>query len=86
LSSPPEVSFDQYGLLEAEAIQFAESMGFMLDNMNFRAQPPEVQARLVADLPFFRDQLPRRRGTSPAMPGVGAESDVLLMARLLSSF
>lgn len=87
VSNPPEVSFEQYGNLEADAIQFAESMGFMLDNMNFRAQPADVQARLVADLPFFRDQHPRRAGTGPSpVPGVGAIADAVLAARLLSSF
>lgn len=93
ISNPPEVPFEQYGMLESEAIQFAESMGFMLDNMNFRAQPADVQARLVEQLPFFRDQFPRRRGTSPApMPGVGAPqaapapADAAVVARLLASF
>ena len=86
ISNPPEVSFEQYGLLEGEAIQFAESMGFMLDNMNFRAQSPETVGRLVEALPFFRDQHPRRRGTQPAVMGVGAQSELLLVAKLLSSF
>lgn len=86
ISNPPEVSFEQYGLLEGEAIQFAESMGFMLDNLNFRAQPPEIIARLVDGLPFFRDQHPRRHGSQPAMAGVGGPSEQLLVAKLLSSF
>lgn len=93
ISNPPEVAFEHYGMLESDAIQFAESMGFMLDNMNFRAQPADVQARLVEQLPFFRDQFPRRRGTSPApMPGVGspqpaaAPADAAVIARLLASF
>ena len=89
ISNPPEVPFEQYGDLEAGAIQFAESMGFMLDNLNFRAQPPDVQVRMVNELPFFRDQHPRRRGTSPVpMPGVGgvAQTDLLIVARLLSSY
>jgi hypothetical protein len=90
VSNPPEVSFEQYGVLEADAIQFAESMGFMLDNMNFRAQPPEVQGRMVQELPFFRDPPPaalRRAGTGPApVMGVGAVADASSVARLLSSF
>lgn len=86
ISNPPEVSFDQYGALEGDAIQFAESMGFMLDNLNFRAQPPEIAARMVETLPFFREQHPRRRGTQPTIPGVAAQSELLLVARLLASF
>lgn len=87
ISNPPEVAFEQYGGLESDAIQFAESMGFMLDNLNFRAQPAEIQARMIEQLPFLRDQHPRRRGTQPgAIPGVGQQSELLLVARLLSSF
>jgi hypothetical protein len=86
ISNPSEVAYEQYPILESDAIQFAESMGFMLDNMNFRAQPPEIQGRMVAELPFFRDQHPRRRGTQPAMAGVGGQTDAALVAKLLSSF
>jgi hypothetical protein len=87
ISNPPEVAFDQYGILEGDAIQFAESMGFMLDNLNFRAQPADVQARMVESLPFFRDQHPRRRSsTSPVMAGIGSQTDAFMLARLLASF
>lgn len=58
-SDPIEVSLDGYSELEADAIQFAESMGFMLDNLNFRAKPPEEIARLVNLLPFFHESPPR---------------------------
>lgn len=86
ISNPPEVAFEQYAILESDAIQFAESMGFMLDNMNFRAQPAAAQAQLVQTLPFFRDQHPGRKRTQPgAMPGVGVNEHELV-ARLLSSF
>jgi hypothetical protein len=55
VSDTPEVSLDEFGNLEAEAIQFAESMGFMLDNMNLRARPPEEQAQILAALPFLHE-------------------------------
>lgn len=58
-AEPLEVTLEGYPMLEAEAIQFAESMGFMLDNLNFRAKPPEEIARLVQVLPFFHDVPPR---------------------------
>lgn len=58
LADPPEVAIDEYPALEGEAIQFAESMGFMLDNMNFRARPPEEMMALAEQLPFFRDPPP----------------------------
>jgi hypothetical protein len=55
---PFEVRLEDYAGLEQTAIQFAESMGFMLDNVNFRARSPADQANLVATLPFFRDGPP----------------------------
>lgn len=58
LSDPPEVSIDDYPILEGDAIQFAESMGFMLDNLNFRARPPDEMMALAEQLPFFRDPPP----------------------------
>lgn len=65
LSNPPEVPIEMYGDLEGAAIQFAESMGLMLDNMNFRALAPDAQRRLAEQLPFFRDQHPRMRERAP---------------------
>lgn len=59
-AEPLEAPLEGYSDLEAEAIQFAESMGFMLDNLNFRAQPPDQVARLVETLPFFHEVPPRR--------------------------
>jgi hypothetical protein len=62
---PEPLSFglDHYPNAEAEAIQFVESMGFMLENMNFRAQPPQEVARLVEMLPFFHELEPVAQGT-----------------------
>jgi hypothetical protein len=70
VSNPPEVPLETYSALEAESIQYVESMGFMLDNLNFRARSPHEQAQLVEVLPFFRDQHPRSATTTTA-PGVG---------------
>ncbi len=44
---------DQYGEAEGEAIAFCESMGFMLDNLNFRNLDPAAQTTLLARLPPF---------------------------------
>jgi hypothetical protein len=68
LSTPTEVGLDSYAALEAESIQYVESMGFMLDNMNFRSRAPHDQAHLVETLPFFREQHPRPVASSPATP------------------
>ncbi len=68
-----EVPLDQYPHLEAEAIHFVESMGFMLDNMNFRARSADEQARLAATLPVFLDRpRPPERSASMQMQSHGS--------------
>ena len=42
-----------YPEIEGEALMFMESMGFMVDNANYRAQSPEQQLELIARLPCF---------------------------------
>ena len=51
---PLATTLDGYPSVEASAIAFVESMGFMLENLNFRAQSNVELARLVEVLPFFR--------------------------------
>lgn len=74
-ADPLEVPLEGYSDLEAEAIQFTESMGFMLDNLNFRAQPPEQIARLIETLPLFHETPPPRQvaemGELSVPPAVG---------------
>jgi hypothetical protein len=55
ISNPPETTLDRYSALEHESIQFVESMGFLLDNLNFRARPAHEVAMLIETLPFFRE-------------------------------
>ncbi|MDP2344688.1 MAG: hypothetical protein Q8O67_27310 [Deltaproteobacteria bacterium] len=92
ISNPPEVSLDQYPLLESESISFVESMGFMLDNLNFRARSPGEQQLLIETLPFFRDQQPRMSGTLPSsaaglvLPPDAIPPERLAVARFLASF
>ncbi len=57
LHDPPEVTKDDYHATELEALQFVESMGFMVDNMNFRALSPEAQDRVLQTLPVFQADL-----------------------------
>lgn len=44
---------DQYAEAEGEAVAFCESMGFMLDNLNFRNLDPSAQTALLGKLPPF---------------------------------
>ena len=98
-SEPLAVALEHYPVLEAEAIQFTESMGFMLENLNFRAKPPQEMARLVEILPFFRDlepilaqgvvleeaPIPAAVGSVIEKPSLDAQQRAAL-GRLLSSF
>ena len=93
ISNPPEVTLDQYAWLEAESIQYVESMGFMLDNLGFRARDPGEQRALFASLPPFREQQARLPGSTPmtsAAMAIGnddaAVPDMVALARLLASF
>lgn len=61
-SDPLEVPLEYFSNLEGEAIHFVETMGFLLENLNFRAKPPDEIARLVQRLPFFYD-VPPHTGT-----------------------
>lgn len=78
-----DLTADQFKQAEAEALAFAESMGFMMDNMNFRTLPPEEQAELLRTLPVFqRDpKMLARAGEQEAQ-----QSKVTPLGRLLSSF
>ena len=73
----PEVTLDDYPQLEAEAIQFAESMGFMLDNMNLRARSEGEQVQLLAAFPFFLDEL------GPPSASVETELDEAMLGEAL---
>lgn len=84
---PRYVRPDAYASQEADALAFLESMGFMMDDVNWRAQPPAQQDELLRTLPpFFRD--PRQ---APIPPGVQARAEdkratASALGRLLASF
>lgn len=52
-----QVSLEEYRQVEIEGLQFLESMGFMLDNLNFRNQAPAQQEATLKRVPVF--SLPR---------------------------
>src|SRR5262249_5645976 len=45
---------EEYRALQTEALGFVESMGFMMDNLNFRSLTPEHQAELLGSVPVWR--------------------------------
>jgi hypothetical protein len=50
------VSLDDFAAAEAEAVAFVESMGFMLENLNFGSLPPEQQNELLVTVPCFQPE------------------------------
>jgi len=52
-----EIPMESYHETELEAIQFVESMGFMLDNINFRDMQPEQQFNFIEKCPMFFEDL-----------------------------
>lgn len=56
VSGKRNTSFEEYLSEEAEALAFVESMGFMMDNSNWRSLAQATQEELLKTLPvFFRD-------------------------------
>ncbi|WP_224248672.1 social motility and stimulation tgl protein [Hyalangium gracile] len=56
VSGKRNTSFEEYLGEEGEALAFVESMGFMMDNSNWRSLPQPTQEELLRTLPvFFRD-------------------------------
>ena len=51
---PRSIPLAQYPEIESEALQFVESMGFMLDNLNFRRQTPDDQQAIFKRLSCFK--------------------------------
>jgi hypothetical protein len=86
------VAAEEFQAQEGDALAFVESMGFMMDNLNFRARTPAEQDELLKTLPvFFRDprMVPARAGsaTRPEPKSAGKPSPVNgALGRLLSSF
>ncbi|MGB8930514.1 MAG: hypothetical protein WCC48_04595 [Anaeromyxobacteraceae bacterium] len=86
LPSNRHVTVEEYRELEDEGLHFLESMGFMLDNMNFRDLAAPAQDDMMKRIPLFHPPRPPAsaptRGTSPgADAGEGAA-----IARFLASF
>jgi hypothetical protein len=75
-----------YPEAEAEALAFVESMGFMVEPLNFRSLSSEHQQALMRTMPCFTPEL--RPGSPPdgAAPAARSESPQLKLARLLAAF
>lgn len=82
-----QLAVEEYRDVEVEALQFLESMGFMLDNLNFRNLAQPVQEQTLARIPLFSPPKAPTAGAAPA-PAEGAPSgaDSARVARLLAAF
>ena len=82
-----EVTLENYRPVEQEALQFLESMGFMVNNLNYAKLKPDQQDSILKRLPIFSDpaQSPSRAGDGDKGATGGADKSVRL-ARLLASF
>lgn len=80
------VAMEAYRDLEVEGLHFLESMGFMLDNLNFRNLAVEAQDETMKRIPLFQ---PPRPPTAQAAGGASEKADAsesAAVARFLASF
>jgi Tfp pilus assembly protein PilF len=88
------VPADRFASEEAEALGFVESMGFLMDNLNFPARPPDEQDAIIRTAPVFMREPPpaQQPGTTPAQAGQHAQqqrqqaSTAAALARVFSAF
>lgn len=81
-----QLAVEQYRDTEVEALQFLESMGFMLDNLNFRNLSAEAQEQTMKRIPLFSPPpIPGAAGGAGAAAHAPA-GDPARVARLLASF
>ena len=74
---------EDYRTLQTDALAFVESMGFMMDNLNYRALASDRQTEVLGSLPMYRS----RTVPPSAAPGDRPPlSPVARLARLFSSF
>jgi Tfp pilus assembly protein PilF len=87
------VPAEQFQSEEAEALGFVESMGFIMDNLNFRGRPPDEQETIIRTMPvFMREPPPPANSGSPmggpagSKPSTGAHASVVQLGKLFSAF
>ena len=76
-----EVGMEEYRDVEVEGLHFLESMGFMLDNLNFRNLAEPQQVETLKRVPLFQE--PRPPSSAPAGSSEARTSERI--ARLLAS-
>jgi tetratricopeptide (TPR) repeat protein len=84
------VPADQYQSEEAEALGFTDSMGFIMDNLNFRGRPPDEQDSMIRAFPLFQREPPAPTDITSPHPssgsGTGRKAGVVVLGKLFSAF
>jgi len=75
-----ELSLEEYREVEIEGLHFLESMGFMLDNLNFRNMGPTQQAETLKRVPLFHPPAAPQAGEAKESGG-----ELARVGRLLAS-
>ena len=86
-----QLGLEEYREVEVEALQFLESMGFMLDNLNFRNLPPAAQDETLARIPLFSPPSAPTPAPTPAPLAAPRDAappaaDPATVGRLLAAF
>ena len=79
-----QLTAEEYREVQDAGLHFLESMGFMLDNLNFRNMTPALQEETLKRLPLFSP--PRAPTADVAVDEQGAAAEAVRVARFLSSF
>ena len=80
------IAVERYRELEAEGLHFLESMGFMLDNLNFRNLAADGQEETMKRIPLFQ---PPRGPTAAGAAAAAAKTEggpAVAAGRFLASF
>ncbi len=85
-----QLTVEEYRAVEVEGLHFLESMGFMLDNLNFRNLTPDLQEQTFRRLSLFHPPRPPAPTPAPAAASAGAAPaqpvpDLGRLARFLAS-
>jgi hypothetical protein len=80
----PQFALEDYREAEAEALHFVESMGFMMENLNFRNLSADGQKEVFERVPVFSP--PQRTPEPPAQKTKTIDDTDQKVARLLAAF
>ncbi len=81
-----QLTVEEYRDVEIEGLHFLESMGFMLDNLNFRNLSADAQDQTLERISLFSQPRPRGEGAGASAGAGPPGSDPARIARLLAAF